>query len=84
MNKVSKTPKITRDTKILSFDLETNNLHGKPFAIGALIIDGHGVVHDTFTARCPLVGELDPWVTTNVLPAIQDMPQTHGNYEDMR
>ena len=84
MNKVSKTPEITRDTKILSFDLETNNLHGTPFAIGALVIDGHGTVHDSFTARCPIVGEVDEWVTANVLPAIADMAQTHGSYEDIR
>ena len=84
MNKVSKTPPINRDTKILSFDLEANNLHGKPFAIGAVVIDGHGIVHDSFTARCPIEGEVDPWVQANVLPVITDMTQTHGNYEDMR
>lgn len=84
MNKVSKNPAITRDTKILSFDLEANNLHGEPFAIGAVVIDGHGTVHDSFTARCPIVGEVDPWVKVNVLPVIKDMAQTHGTYEDMR
>ena len=84
MNKVSKTPEISRDTKILSFDLETNNLHGQPFAIGAVLIDGHGVVHDSFTARCPIKGEPDDWVKANVIPVIEDMAQTHGSYEDMR
>lgn len=84
MNKVSKTPAITRDTKILSFDLETNNLHGKPFAIGAVVIDGHGTVHDSFTARCPIQGEVDPWVQANVIPVITDMAQSHGDYEAMR
>lgn len=84
MNKISKTPEITRDTKILSFDLEANNLHGEPFAVGAVVIDGHGTVHDSFTARCPIVGDVDPWVRVNVLPAIADMAQTHGSYVDMR
>ncbi len=84
MTKIAKTPNITRDTKILSFDLETNNLHGTPFAIGAVVIDGHGKVHDTFTARCPIIGEVDPWVQANVLPAIKDMPETHGSYADIR
>ena len=84
MTKVSKTPTITHDTKILSFDLETNNLHGEPFAIGAVVIDGHGTVHDSFTARCPIKAEVDPWVKANVLPAIKDMAQTHGSYPDMR
>jgi hypothetical protein len=84
VNRISKTPDINRDTKILSFDLEANNLHGTPFAIGALVIDGHGKVHDSFTARCPVKDELDPWVQTNVLPAIKDMTETHGSYEDLR
>lgn len=84
MNKISKTPEITKETKILSFDLEANNLHGEPFAVGALVIDGHGKVHDSFTARCPIVAAVDPWVQANVLPAITDMPQTHGSYVDMR
>lgn len=84
MNKIAKTPDITRDTKLLSFDLEANNLHGTPFAIGAVVIDGHGKVHDSFTARCPIKGDIDPWVTANVLPAVKDMSETHGSYEDMR
>ncbi len=84
MNKIAKTPKITRDTKILSFDLEANNLHGEPFAIGAVVVDGQGTVHDSFTARCPIKGEVDDWVKDNVFPAIQNMEQTHGSYEDMR
>jgi hypothetical protein len=84
VNKVAKTPQINSETKILSFDLETNNLHGKPFAIGAVVIDGHGKVHDTFTGRCPIDGEIDPWVKVNVMPVIKDMAETHGTYEDMR
>jgi hypothetical protein len=84
VNKVSKTPDITRDTKILSFDLEANNLHGIPFAIGAVVVDGHGKIHDSFTGRCPILGEIDPWVKANVLPVIKDMAETHGNYTEMR
>lgn len=84
MNKVAKTPPINRETKILSFDLEANNLHGEPFAIGAVVIDGHGKVHDTFTGRCPIDGEVDPWVKINVIPVIKEMTETHGNYADMR
>jgi hypothetical protein len=84
VNKISKTPEITRDTKILSFDLEANNLHGTPFAIGAVILDGHDTVHGSFTARCPITGEMDPWVKVNVLPSIKSMAETHGSYEDMR
>lgn len=84
MNKVSKTPVLTTESKILCFDIETNNLHGQPFAIGALIVDGHGVTHDSFVARCPIVGEVDEWVEANVIPVINDISQTHGAYDDMR
>jgi len=84
MNKISKTPILTSDSKILSFDLETNNLHGQAFAIGAVVTDGHGKIHSDFTARCPIKGEVDDWVQANVLPVITDIPQTHGTYESMR
>jgi len=83
-SKTSNKSPLTLDSKILCFDLETNHLHGTPFAIGALVIDGRGKVHATFTARCPMIGEADEWVKANVLPAIKDIQQTHGSYEQMR
>ena len=84
MSKILKTPKITSSTKLLSFDLETNGLHGQAFAIGALVMDGRGKIYEQFTARCPIKGELDQWVKDNVLPAITDMNQSHDSYEQMR
>lgn len=84
MSKPSKTPKITETTKILSFDLETNGLHGKAFAVGGVIMDGLGVVHDEFTARSRLTEKVDDWVKKNVLPAIEDMPIDHDNHEQLR
>lgn len=83
MSKALKTPKLTKDSKLLCFDLETNGLHGQAFAIGAVVIDGHGKVHDEFTARCKLTNEVDEWVQANVLPAIEDMQTTHGDYAAM-
>jgi hypothetical protein len=79
-----KTPPINVGTKLLSFDLETNGLHGQAFAVGALIIDGHGQVHDEFSARRELKDNIDEWVSINVLPVISDMPITHTDYESMR
>lgn len=81
---IARTPQITEDTKILSFDLETNGLHGKAFAVGAVVMDARGRVHDKFTARCRLTSKVDDWVKANVLPVITEMPITHDNYEQMR
>jgi hypothetical protein len=84
MTKAAKTPPITSKTKLLSFDLETNGLHGQAFAIGALVIDASSKVYDEFTARIPVEGELDAWVAHNVLPSLDDMPVTHKSYKELR
>lgn len=84
MTKQSKMPNLSKQTKILSFDLETNGLHGEAFAIGAIVMDGEGRVHDEFSARCRLTSRVDDWVKDNVLPAIADMPITHSTYEELR
>jgi hypothetical protein len=83
-SKQAKTPPLSSQTKLLCFDLETNGLHGSAFAIGAVVIDAGGKVHDEFTARCKIIDEVDLWVKANVLPAIEDMPITHGTYKALR
>ncbi len=84
MTKESKMPKLSKKTKILSFDLETNGLHGRAFAVGAVVMDGNGNVLDEFAARCLLNEKVDDWVKNNVLPAIDDMPVTHKTYTELR
>ena len=84
MTKIARTPPITFRTKILSFDLETNGLHGQAFAVGAVVMDASGTIHEEFTARTKLTGQVDPWVEQNVLPAIVSMPITHTSYKTMR
>lgn len=53
--------------KIFSFDAETNGLYGKAFSIGAIIMED-GEETSTFVARCPINGEVNPYVAENVLP----------------
>lgn len=77
-------PPITRNTKILSFDVESNGLHGPAFAVGAVLMDMNGEVLEEFEARCPIHGEVDPWVTKYVLPPMKDFAQTHRNAKAMR
>ncbi|HVX23785.1 MAG TPA: hypothetical protein VG992_00355 [Candidatus Saccharimonadales bacterium] len=82
--KSPKVPPLGPHTKLLSFDLESNGLHGEAFAVGAVVMDARGKVLDEFTARCDIVGEIDPWVRANVLPAIAEMPVTHKTYHDLQ
>lgn len=68
---------------ILSFDVESNGLHGEGFAIGAVLLRPDGKEASTFYARCP-VENVDPWVRENVLPALADAPITHAAPREMR
>lgn len=71
-------------TTILSFDAESNGLHGEAFAIGAVILAPDASDAATFYARCPIAGDIDPWVRDNVLPALVDAPETHATPRAMR
>ncbi len=71
--------------KILSFDAESNGLHGEVFAIGAVVIDRNtGTVLETFQALTYTPNNLDAWVAENVMPALKDMRITHHRSYDMR
>ena len=58
--------------KILSIDAETNGLWGKAFAIGAVLYE-NGEEIKTFLSRCPINGNVDKWVSENVLPQLEDV-----------
>ena len=62
--------------RILSVDAETNGLYGAPFAIGMVVRDTHGADWQ-FIARCPIDGDIDPWVAEHVLPALAGVAITH-------
>ena len=65
-----------------AIDVESNGLHGQPFAVGAVILDGDLLV-STYVDRCPIDAPVDPWVQANVLAAVQDMPETSPDYKTM-
>lgn len=77
-------PPINRETTMLAVDVESNGLHGKAFAVGAVLMKLDGTIIDEFAARCPIRGETDPWVIKNVLPAMKDFAQTHASAKAMR
>lgn len=83
-SKQAKAPAISKDTKILCFDLESNGLHGEVFAAAAVVMDPVGKIVDQFTARTKILGPVDEWVEKNVIPVIEDMSVTHGSYKDLR
>jgi hypothetical protein len=77
-------PEITKETKFLSIDVESNGLHGEAFAVGAVLINAEGKVLDEFLGRCPIKGEVDPWVIENVLPPMEGVPENYKQAKRMR
>lgn len=69
---------------ILSFDAESNGLHGGVFAVGAVVLAEDGSVVETFAARCPITGPVDPWVEVHVLPPLASLAETHATARAMR
>jgi len=66
---------------VLSFDLETNGLHGETIAIAAIVRrDGETV--GIFEGRTPNpIHPFDQWIVDNILPAIGGMTVTHPTAE---
>jgi hypothetical protein len=54
-----------------SFDVESNGLFGRPFAVGWVIVDDQGKEYDSgyLCVKCIID---DEWVVKNVLPALPD------------
>lgn len=72
-----------KNMKIVSIDAETNGLWGDAFAVAAVVYDEHGTETDRFVGRCPISTEANPWVEENVLPKMNDIPETHPDLHSM-
>lgn len=70
--------------KILSFDVESNGLHGEAFAVSGVLMRSDGKVIDEFTGRCPIEGPVDEWVAKNVLPQMNGIPQRYKSARTLR
>lgn len=66
---------------ILCIDVESNSLHGKAFCVGVVVLDGNQT--HSFRSRCPIEGDVDPWVKENVLPALAEVEQTHPDLRSL-
>ena len=82
--KVENLTTIGKNTKLLSFDLESNGLHGEAFAVGAVVMDYDGNMLSEFSGRTKIMGKVDEWVEQNVLPVMEDMEITHSSYKHLR
>lgn len=85
--------------KIISIDVESDGLYGRPFAIAAVVyeyqnvsgaisaaqgfVSSHWNEIDRYTLRLPDGAVKNNWVRHTVLPAISGMRVTHNDYEDM-
>lgn len=69
--------------KVFSFDAETNGLWGRAFALAAIVYNDAGEETARFVGRCPIQGEVNPWVRDNVLPQLAEVPETHGDYDGL-
>lgn len=68
--------------KIFSFDAETNGLWGSGFSIAALVYE-NGIEVSRFLGRCPIEGEVVPFVQKEVLPKMEDIAETHQSYKEL-
>lgn len=75
---------LTKNTTILSFDVESNGFHGPTFAVGAVLMRLDETVIDEFSGRAPIEEKIDPWVEEHVLPVIKDLPEDHKNQKSLR
>ena len=68
---------------VISIDAETNGLWGNPFAIAAVKYNKEGVEEARFVGRCPIEGDINPWVEENVLPEMGAIEETHASLQSL-
>ena len=68
--------------KIFSFDAETNGLWGKAFSIAAVVKSDDNSVKE-WIGRCPIEGEVNPFVADNVLPEMEGIKVDYDSYDDL-
>jgi len=69
--------------QLISLDVESNGLWGKPFAIGVAVYDLNGNLLEKKIWKSPIKEKINEWVKDNVLPALSNVKDTHQTYEDM-
>lgn len=67
---------------LFSYDAETNGLWGAAFAVAAIVETADGQ-RTEFVGRCPITGEINPWVRDNVLPQMEAIPENYPDYKSL-
>ena len=68
--------------KYCFIDCETSTLRGEVFAVNFMECDHDFNIIKKITYRCDADIKMSPWVRDNVLPAMEEMPQTHVERKD--
>ena len=63
------------------FYAETNGLWGQAFSIAAVVLEKGSV--KKWIGRCPIEGEVDPFVADNVLPEMEGIEVNYDSYDDL-
>lgn len=73
---------MSEKSNILVFDVESTNLHGKAFAVGAIVIDANGKQIDSLSLKSK-ESEKDAgdWVKQNVIPFIKHLQTVETDRE---
>jgi len=75
-------PNQYKHSKVLSLDVECNGLWGQPFAVAAVVFE-NSVKTNSISLRCPIEGDVNPWVAENVIPQLEALPVNCDNLQDM-
>lgn len=67
---------------LFSYDAETNGLWGQAFSVAAIVETEDGQRKE-FVGRCPISGDVNPWVRDNVLPVMEGIPENYPDYRSL-
>lgn len=66
---------------IFVFDVESTSLHGKAFAVGAVVMNLQGVLIDSFSlVSAQSLININDWVKENVLPQLKDIEMCKNDF----
>lgn len=73
-----KTREVQKERAIMALDVESDGLHGRIFAIGAVVYNEKGVEVGRFSRRTSSLVLRDSWTCENVLPAVEEIRSVDG------
>lgn len=73
-----KTREVQKERVIMALDVESDGLHGRIFAIGAVVYNEKGVLLNHFSQKAGDIVLRDSWTIENVLPAVERIESVEG------